>query len=116
MQNQIHASAAFVKLLKLQDGSFPVTSRGKTQIKGKGLMETFWIFNDQYGKMASKQQPTLSWQMKRWRGGQGSFRDSFRGSFRGSFQNSFQSSVHGPSSPSKGTPLGALSVARTQSL
>lgn len=42
-KNGIHCSKEAAELLEIQDHGVSLTSRGKIQIKGKGLMETFWV-------------------------------------------------------------------------
>ncbi|CAJ1965347.1 unnamed protein product [Cylindrotheca closterium] len=43
LANRIQCSVASVKLLKQQDASIKISSRGMIPIKGKGVMDTFWV-------------------------------------------------------------------------
>merc|ERR1712003_333756 len=52
---RIHCSKASADLLRLQDPKIRLVSRGKIDVKGKGLMSTFWIVNDEQNQLILKQ-------------------------------------------------------------
>ena len=41
--NRIHCSRAAAKLVQQQLPSLPIKNRGKVKIKGKGMMNTYWV-------------------------------------------------------------------------
>merc|ERR1712183_447820 len=52
---RIHCSKASADLLKYQDPKIRLVSRGKIEVKGKGLMSTYWVGNDEQSHFAHKQ-------------------------------------------------------------
>lgn len=52
---RIHCSKASADLLRLQDPKSRLVSRGQIDIKGKGLMSTYWVGNDEKDQFVHKQ-------------------------------------------------------------
>merc|ERR1711862_1011633 len=52
---RIHCSKASADLLKYQDPKIRLVSRGKIEVKGKGLMSTYWVGNDEQNQLVLKQ-------------------------------------------------------------
>ena len=44
--NSIHCSEKTAEILKTQRCAYPLTYRGKIQVKGKGTMATYWVNKD----------------------------------------------------------------------
>lgn len=50
-KNRVHCSERSAMILKKQDQSLIVRSRGLTQIKGKGQIQTFWVNQEMKKRM-----------------------------------------------------------------
>lgn len=60
--NRIHCSEVSTKLLKQQHCTYPIKSRGKIKVKGKGEMYTSWVnyIKPQDGEMSTAELRLLS--------------------------------------------------------